>query len=95
MGIYWMPICESIISTRTVTMKGQSQYRGEVIIELNRYLVIRNSEGKLTALQSSEILAMDFLDRYSRANPTPEPPASPNASITPGLSASPAKSPAR
>jgi hypothetical protein len=91
MGNCWIPLWEYSLSPRTITMKDHSQYSGKVVIELNRYLVIRNSEGKLIALQSSEILAMDLLERYHQAMPTPKP----SVSTSPTPSVSPTPSPPR
>jgi hypothetical protein len=61
-GLYFLTIAGPILSFRTIMMKDHSQFEGRVVLELNRYVVVQNSDKKLIALQSSEIQVMNLLD---------------------------------
>ncbi len=61
-GLYFLTIAGPILSFRTIMMKDHSKFEGRVVLELNRYVVVQNSDKKLIALQSSEIQVMNLLD---------------------------------
>jgi hypothetical protein len=74
-GLYYLPLYGGILSFRKITMKDHSEYTGDVVLELSRYILVRNPEGKLTVLQSSEIQTMDLLNRPSTNVKTERSPA--------------------
>jgi hypothetical protein len=66
-GLYFLVLVVPFLPIRVITMKDHSKYEGRVVLELNRYVLFENAGQKLTALQSSEIQMMDFLNRSPSA----------------------------
>jgi len=70
---------------RAVTMKDHSICTGNVVLDLSRYLVLKNAAGKLVAIQSAEIQSMELLPELNtkRAVANTTPSASPTGSRSP------------
>jgi hypothetical protein len=70
------------LPVRTVTMRDHSVVTGNIVLDLTRYLVLKNGEGKVIAVQNSEIQSMEFLPEQNTKNPVASPAPSPSPVTT-------------